>query len=190
MKKVLIKYLPLLGILLLIIIIGYFLTRTGHEGLQQYDFTDIITGEGPSLKDIRYFRNTPDNGSKWELETDEVMFSKDGRHIRFNKFSFKLEASDGVFIEMEGNKGDYDKTSGEINLKGDLKGFIDKGYTIYTEHLFFKQNEGYLRTDEAVKLTGPFFIVTGKGLFVDLKKETLRILSDVNTVIEKGSFGL
>jgi lipopolysaccharide export system protein LptC len=59
-----------------------------------------------------------------------------------------------------------------------------------TEQIIFKQKEGYLETDEMVRLTGQFFSVVGRGLFVDLNKETLKILSDVQTKIDKESLNL
>lgn len=181
---------PLLGIAIVIILIGFFLVRSNHEGLQDAVFTDIISGEGPSLKDIHFLRNSPEDGKKWELKAAKVQSSIDGKLIQFNKFEFKVDSADKFSIGMEGNRADYNKTADEIVFKGALKGLTDKGYRIYTEKIHYKHKEGYLNTDEAIKLTGPFFIVTGKGLFVDLKKGTFKIFSDGKTIIEKGSLGL
>lgn len=191
MKKIPIKYLPLLGIALLIIIIGLFLIRAGHESLQDAVFTDIVSKEGLSIKGgLHFFGINTDDDTKWELKADEAKSSIDGTQTQLSKFKFKLESAGKFSIEIEGDRADYNKTADEIVLKGALKGLTDKGYRINTDQILFNRKEGYLKTDEAVKLTGPFFVTTGKGLFVDLKKETLEILSDVKTIIENGSLGL
>jgi hypothetical protein len=40
-----------------------------------------------------------------------------------------------------------------------------------------------LSTDRRVKIFGSFFSVEGRGLFVDLEKESLKVLSDVTTIV-------
>jgi lipopolysaccharide export system protein LptC len=44
---------------------------------------------------------------------------------------------------------------------------------------------GHVSTEEPVKIFGPFFSVSGKGLIMDLEKESAKILSDVTTTIEQ-----
>jgi lipopolysaccharide export system protein LptC len=47
------------------------------------------------------------------------------------------------------------------------------------------EKRGHLTTDKPVEILGPLFTVKGQGLFADLKKETVRILSDVTTTIKR-----
>ena len=89
---------------------------------------------------------------------------------------------------MAGEKrGNYDKNSGKINLHGDLQAFTDNGYRIITEHLLYRQKEGYMETDGPVRILGPFFTLAGRGLYFNPEKETLRIISDVTTHINDES---
>jgi LPS export ABC transporter protein LptC len=86
-----------------------------------------------------------------------------------------------------GSSGEYDRTADEINLHGDLEGRTENGYRISTDHILFKQKEGNLSADGPVEINGPFFSVTGRGLRINLEKETIRILSNTRTHIQKGS---
>ncbi len=158
MKKLSIKYLPLLGIAILILVIGAFMLKTGHEDLQEKVFTDIVLNEG--LKDINFIRDNPDDGTKWELDAREIKSSKDGELVQLDKFKFRMESAEGLFFEMVGDSAEYNR------------------------------KEGHLTSNEEVRVTGSFFVLSGKGLFVDLENGVFRILSNVDTVIEKGFLDL
>jgi LPS export ABC transporter protein LptC len=90
-------------------------------------------------------------------------------------------------LKLRGKKGDYSRDSGEIKLRGDLEGFSGTGYRIRTDDILINEKSGHVSTDKPVKIFGTTFSITGNGLFMDLKKKRFRILSDVVTIIEKGS---
>jgi len=182
------RYWPLIGILLLVFVIGFFLLKARYEITEDLVIADLVAGEGLMLKNIHYVQNSPDEGVKWVLDAKEVRFSEDRQHISFNSFQLKLEPESRPSIELEGRRGDYNKNSGEINLHGDLRGSADNGYRIVTEHLLYRQQDSCLETDEPVKIIGPFFSVGGRGLHFDLEKEVLMIRSETTTLIEGESF--
>ncbi len=182
MKKNSQKYLPLLGIALIISVIGFFLFKAGNEEFNDSVITELIPEQG--LKDIR-FLNDSDDGTKWEIKADDVRQSEDGTQVQFNRFKLRLESSNKLSIEMEGDRADYNRSDEEIVFTGGLKGSTAKGYLIDTEKLVYKLKKDCLESNEEVRVTGPFFVVTGRGLHVDLEKESLKILSNVNALIEK-----
>jgi LPS export ABC transporter protein LptC len=185
--KLQLKYLPIMGIIAIFAVIGLFLIKAGHEGVEDTILTDLIPDEGLRLKNIHYIQDNPDEGAKWILDADEVKFSKDRQHLSFNKFHLKLEPENNFAIELVGSNGDYDKTSDEINLRGDLEGHTENGYRISTDHIIYKQKDGHLKADGPVEINGPFFSVTGRGLYVNLGKETIRIISNTTTFIKRES---
>ena len=190
MQKSLLKYLPVTGIVLLLLIIGFFLITTDKEDIAEAILDEIIPEEGLSSKNVEVYQADPDKGAIWHLKADEFNYSKDGQKVQFLKFTMKIEPENDLRIELEGNRGEYNKDTDEISLYGELKGLTDTGYEIYTEHIVFKQDEDCLKTDEMVTFIGPYFTVTGKGLYVDLKSETLEVLSDVNSKIKKEPLNL
>jgi len=122
---------------------------------------------------------------KWTLDAKEVRFSKNNNFFSFMDFRLKLEPKNKPAIELEGKRGDYNKNSGEINLRGGLQGCTDNGYRIITEHILYNQKEGILKTEKPVKITGPFFSISGKGLSFNVENEILQIKSDVMTLVDK-----
>ena len=162
---------------------GY-LIKARNEFAEKPILTELFSEEGIKLKDIHFTQDNPDDGVKWILDAKEAKFSKDKLFISFKNFRFKLEPTNKPSIELEGENGDYNKNSGEINLRGDLKGETNNGYKIATNHLLYQQKEGYLKTEEPVQINGPFFSVAGQGLFLNLNRETFRVISGVTTRID------
>jgi LPS export ABC transporter protein LptC len=188
--KLQLKYLPVMGIIVLFAVIGFFLIKEGYEGDEDTDLTSLVPDEGLSLKNIQFIQDNPDEGVKWILDADEVISSIDRQHVSFKKFHMKLESEDNFTIELAGSSGDYDKTSDEINLRGDVEGHTENGYRIYTDHILYKQKEGNLKTDGPVEITGPFYSMTGTGLLVNLKTEIIRVINDTTTFIKRASLNL
>ena len=178
---------PLLGIGAVVALVCFYIIRSGGELTGEPILREIISGEGLKLKDIHYMHDNPDEGLKWILDAGEVRFSGDKRSIFFHEFRLRVEPENRPLFELKGEKGDYSRDSGEINLWGDLEGISGNGYKIVTEHMVINEKRGHLGTQELVKIFGPFFSVVGRGLFVDLEKERLRIESDVTTVFNKES---
>jgi LPS export ABC transporter protein LptC len=172
---------------MVLIVVTLYLSRAYYEIIEAPFLADIGSEKGLKLKNIHYIQNDPDEGMKWILDAKEVKFSKDRKFFSFKDFRLRLEPENKPSIELEGKKGDYNKNTGEINLHGDLRGNTANGYSIFTEHILFKQKEGYLETEEPVKIFGPSFSLAGRGLYFNLEKETLRIISDVTTRIDGGS---
>ena len=157
------------------------------EIIKESLLSDMVGEEELKLKNVSYAQNDPSQGMRWTLDAKEVKFSKDKTFISFKDFQLKLRPQNRPTVELKGKKGDYDRNSGEINLRGDLQASTDNGYRIITEHILYKEKEGYLETEEPVRILGPFFSVAGRGLYYNPEKETLRIHSDVTTRIAKES---
>lgn len=179
-----------MGITLLLGVVLLYLFDSRRETSEIQLPSDVFSGEGFKLEDAHFAQDDPEKGTKWTLDAKEARISTDRRFISFNYFRLKLEPENRPRIEIEGDRGDYDKVSGQISLHENLKGRTENGYRMMTDHLLYQQKEGYLKTESPVKIIGPSFILEGRGLYVDLKKELLSLQSDVTAVIENEAFVL
>jgi len=177
---------PLIGLSVLLAMVSFYLIRSRNDLIEISALKDIIPGEGLKLKEIHYMDDNPDKGLKWDLDAGEVRFSGDKKSMFFNEFRLSLESENRPWFKLKGNEGSYSRDSGEIHLSGNLEGLSENGYSIITEHILINEKSGQLSAQGAVKIRGPYLSVEGKGLFVDLEKETLKVLSDVTTTVEKG----
>jgi LPS export ABC transporter protein LptC len=183
MRHFLKKHWPLVGIGALILVAGVYIFLA-NKGLTAKTPSDDKGGEGIRLEDIHYSHNDPEEKVTWLLDAKEVSFSKDRRFMSFRTFRLEVEAQDKPRLELIGDKGTYDRKSGEVVLQGNLRGKTDNGYTIVTDYAVYNQKRGDLETEEPVTITGPFFSIQGRGLSLDVKKELLKIHSEVTTFIQ------
>jgi len=186
MKTTQIKYWPILGIIIIVLIIGFFLTQKGYKGLENgLSVLNIGSEEGQRLQDIRFINDSSGEGLRWVLDAKELKFSEDSQHITFSNFRLKFEPENGASLELSGKTGEINRSSNEINLTENIQGLIGNGYTINTEHIFYRQKDDCLTTDRPVKITGPFFSVSGNGLNIDMGNKTLKITSNAITIIDR-----
>ena len=184
------KHWPLFVLGALLGVIGFYLIGAQDMLLHKPALIDAVAHEGLSLKDIRYTQDHPEGNAKWTLDAEAVSFSKDKQFMSFTNFLLNLETKDRPSVELKGKRGEYDRKTGVINLWGDLKGHTDNGYQIFTDHMIYKNKEGYLTSEAPVKIIGPFFSVEGLGFDFYIEKRSLRIKTQVTTSIEKGTLVL
>lgn len=186
MKILFKRHWPLLGLGALLILVGFYLAKSGKELLKTTALLkNIVSGEGLELKDVHYRQDDPDEKVQWVLDAKEVQFSKDMKTIRFYEFKLKVEPEGKPWFKLRGKRGNYFKDSGKIELWGDLAGFYGDKYEIFTDYVLINEKMGTLKTEKPVKIIGPFFDVKGKGLFADMTEEKVKILSDVTTIIDE-----
>jgi len=185
MKNFFKRHWPLVGLGILLALVAINFIKSGKEVAQEPRMEDVVAKEGLKLKDIHYTHDDPDKGLKWVLDAKEVEFSEDKSFITFHNFQLRLKPKKKPGFKLNGKKGNFSEHSGDINLWGNVEGFSENGYKVFTEHVLINEKHGHISTDKPVKIVGPFFSVKGKGLFVDLEKETLKIFSDVTTTVKK-----
>jgi len=185
MKNLLQRQWPLIALAFLLALVSFYLVRGGSRITRDVIENAIMSGEGLKLKDIHYTHDDPREGVKWILDAKEVKFSGDKKNILFTDFFLMVESETRASIKLRGKRGSYSRDSGEINLWEDLEGSSEDGYRLLTEYLMINEKDGHLSTDKPVKIYGPFFSVAGTGLFIDLRNEMFKVLSDVTTTITK-----
>ena len=187
MKRFFKKHWPLLALGILLAVVGFYLTGAKDMLLHAPALVDAVFKEGLKLQDIRHTQNNPEGDAKWILDAEEVAFSKDRQFMSFKNFILKLETKDRPSINLKGKRGEYNRNTGIINIWGDLEGHTKNGYKIFTDHMIFKNKEGYLTSEAPVKITGPFFSVEGFGFSFHIEKRSLRIHTQVTTSIDRGT---
>jgi len=183
MKKFLRKHWPLLVISVFLAAATAYIFQGQKDRMAKATIQERESEEGIRLKDIHYVQDDPGQKAKWMLDASEAKLSKDQQFVTFVNFHVTLEPENRPRVTMEGKQGEFDKRTGQLLLQGDLVGHTEDGYRFTTEQAVYYHKEGYLKTDKVVKISGSFFSIEGTGLFLDLGKETMLVLSNVTTLI-------
>jgi LPS export ABC transporter protein LptC len=178
------KYLPIAGMLLLVLVLGYFLVKPGDKGINKTAINELPPGAGITGKKLHFVEDQTDEKIKYILDADEATSSQDKKQVELSGVRLKLEPVTGPAMEIKGTEGDFNKSLNEIILKGDVQGRRTDGYSIFTEYVAYMLKEGVLKTDEPVRIIGPFFSASGRGLLFYPEKETFKIISNVTTIID------
>jgi LPS export ABC transporter protein LptC len=181
MARIPLKYLPIAGIILLLCTIGYFFVKTGYKGVNSAILKEVLSEAGLTGKGFHYSQGN------LVIDAEKGDYSQDKQRISFDNVVAEIKPNNSPYtMEVKGNKADYDTNTKVMKLSGNLMGYSNNGYKIFTEYLIYEQKEGILRTNEPIRITGPFFSLSGKGLVLNTEKETFEIISDVTTLFEKG----
>jgi len=178
------RYLPIAGIVILFLVLGYFLVKTpGSKGINKKAINELPPDAGITGNNLHLVEEHAEEGYKFILDADKATSSQNEERVTLTGVGLRFERKDGHNMEIKGAEGDFNKSLYEISLRGDVQGRSDEGYNLSTEYIVYNQKEGVLKTDELVKMSGPFFTVSGRGLLFNPEGETLKIISGVTTII-------
>ena len=186
MRKLIKYYWPIMGLVFMLIVVIYYIVTADKKMIKKTKaIGHLLPSYALQLKDVHYRRDDPDKDIKWELDAKNVKFSKDKSVITFYDFHLKLHSKGKKGFELKGKKGKYVKSKNTLYLRGNLEAIYGMGYKLFIESIVFNEKNGQGISEDPVKIVGPFFIVNGKGLFLDLKQKKIKVLSDVNSVIKR-----
>lgn len=168
----------------MLLVVGFYFAKAGKDFIKTTGLIkDVLSGEGVNLKDIHYRQDDPDEKIKWVLDAKEVRFSEDRKIVRFFEFYLKVDAEGRPGFSLKGEKGIYQKDTGKLELWGKLDGSYGKKYRFLTDHVVIDEKKSTVKNEDPVEIFGPFFTVKGKGIFAELSKNRIKILSDVVTTV-------
>ncbi len=132
-----------------------------------------------ALKKVDYTETRGDE-KLWTLSADSVDHISGQQetlveNVRMVFFS-KGEFGD---ITLTARKGHWFVQEGRIDLQGDVVAQSSNGFTLYTQTLTYMKEGDLISTDLPVRLVNREMELTGTGLRLPVKDQSLELLSDV-----------
>ena len=171
---------------ILIVIIGGYIASGSDIVLklgQQRIATTEDQNEGLSLQEAAYSHETDE--IKWNIDAMKIQFSQDQQHINFTDFLLTISPKNRSPFRVSGERAYYNRVDGTIHMSGNIMGKSDDGYQLETDRASVNEQTKEIKSDAFVKITGPFFTVTGNGFEGQLTQQQFRVLSKTNTNIYK-----
>jgi len=165
--------------------VGLYVARAVRDLPDEAILEQALFKDGIRLKEVHYSQGDLGSNVKWKLDAEEVKLSQDKKTVSFRQFHLLVEPKGRPKVQLKGDKGTYSRQTGLVNMWGNLRVESENGYRAASQHIVFDEKNGLLSTEDPVQISGPFFTLTGKGLFVDLKREIFKIHSDVTTIVAR-----
>ncbi len=147
-------------------------------GLEE-SFESIPDNVDLTLKGIKY---TKTRGGKplWSLVADSAAQSKEDGSIRIKNVRMVIFDQELGDIELTAGEGELKPEDRTVTVSSSVLVTNSSGNSLQTEHLEYEESTNILKTDRMVKIDFDHFILSGKGMQVDVTERTLVLLGNVN----------
>lgn len=120
-------------------------------------------------------------GMTWEIDADSASYQKKGEVALFEKVRIRLVMKDGRVFVMRGDRGRMDTRSRDVSIEGNVVALSENGDRLTTERLVYIDKRRRIETNLPVVMENKKMRVRGVGMVLDLKGETLALLSRVRS---------
>ncbi len=141
------------------------------------------------LDRIKY-TETKEGKKEWELEAASALYFKEKGTVVLNKVRATFFGKNQETYVLVGEKGMLNTVTKSIEVYEGVKIDTSDGYQVRTGSLKYRSESRELSTPDRVVMSGPQLQVEGVGLVLDLNKERVRILDQVQTTISNFRMGL
>lgn len=136
-----------------------------------------------ALKKINY-TETRNGVKQWSLKADSAAHAANDGITRVQNIHMIFFAQGELGdVTLTAKRGQLLSNPKEVKVAGDVVVTSSRGFTLYTQHLLFHQTTNLIETDDPVRLVSERLVVTGKGMRMDVRKQALKLSSDVKTTI-------
>ncbi len=124
-----------------------------------------------------------ENEKIFELFADEIISREEFLRAKGLSISIYEDGLKTLFIRAD--SGDYNTTSGDIEIKGNVKLWNSEGDTLWTQHLVYKYKEGIIKSDADCRLFQKGKYIKGKGFESKKPFKKIRIFGKIKGEKEK-----
>lgn len=136
-----------------------------------------------SLQEISY-TETREGVRRWTLIADSAAHSAGEGITRIENIRMTFYDVDGLGdLTLTARQGEFRIEEREVEVRGEVVVKSPKGYTVYTEELHYREADRTASTEVPVRLLSETMEVTGTGMRLDLRDQTMELLDDVKARI-------
>jgi LPS export ABC transporter protein LptC len=129
------------------------------------------------------FTQSKGDAVEWQVQAKQArLFDRDKRAV-LSGVDITFYGEQGKELTLSGDEGMFDIATKNLMLSNQGHPLVVEtrsGYTIYTNHLGWKDETKELHTDDPVRIVGHGLEVTGRGMLGRMGSEEFEILEDVH----------
>lgn len=133
------------------------------------------------LKKVKY-TETREGVKEWELEAFSVGYFQEEGIVVCEKIKATFFGQNKVSYTLTGVQGKFHIKTKVIEVFGGVKIDSTDGYHLRSSSIKYLAERRELITTDLVEMEGPRFRVEGQGMIIDIDRQRVKVLSQVNTV--------
>lgn len=127
---------------------------------------------------------------QWQVQAKQARLFEQEKRALLSEVDVTLYGAKGKEMTVFGEEGTLDTATKNFVLANRVDPLIvetGSGYTIYTNHLAWTDDQKEFHTNDRVRIVGHGLEVTGRGLLGRLESEEFQILEDVHVDLSPAS---
>lgn len=130
------------------------------------------------VKNVRY-TEVGDSGMTWEITADTARYQKKENLALFEKVKVRLVMKDGRVFVMDGDRGQLNTQSRDMEIEGNVGIVSENGDRFATERLLYRNAGKRIETDRPVVMENGSIRISGVGMILTLDDKKVTLLSRV-----------
>ena len=129
------------------------------------------------------FTQSKGDAIQWHVQAKEARLFERERRALLTGVDITFYGEQGKELTVSGEEGTLDIETKNLMLANQTEPIVvetKSGYTIYTNHVAWKDTTKELHTNDQVRIVGHGVTVTGRGLLGRMDSEEFQILEDVH----------
>ena len=138
------------------------------------------------MHNVRYVR-TNKGMVVWSLAAGTASKSSADGTTTASDVHAVLYLADGSKIAITARRGVMSGDKQTIRLMGDVRAVRDSGGELVAEEMTYSQKTGLIQSDSKVRFRAESITVTGRGMVLDTRRRTVKLLNDVEGQIDENA---
>ena len=170
---------------LLIATAWYLIDGVKSPGEIAFDLPSIGPDDTMALSNIRLVEKK-DNVNRAELFAQKASMGSDGESANLENFALHSRVDKNRRLVVVAKNGHVNTGSMDVSVSGGALVHDELGNALLTDNLRMDNTKKTVSTDSDVHIYGKNFVMSGTGLFFDINKERVELLSSVTAVFSAG----
>jgi LPS export ABC transporter protein LptC len=126
-----------------------------------------------------HYTEVGDSGMNWEITADTARYRKKENLALFEKVKVRLVMKDGRVFVMNGDRGQLNTQSRDMEIEGNVGIVSENGDRISTDRLLYRNAGKRIETDRPVVMENGSVRISGVGMILTLDEKKVTLLSQV-----------
>jgi LPS export ABC transporter protein LptC len=176
----------LAGFILLLLALLVLVVVNNMRGSQVAVVKEILRSEDDlSMQQLNY-TETRNGVRKWTVQAESASHNLKQESARLENLTLTVFNPSSSDLKVTSSTGRLDLRNRQVLLRGDVILQAASGETVYTDELWFIDNDQIVKTDQPVRLVADGYTVSGEGMRFDVTSRNLVLLSQVKAVYKEG----